>query len=455
MKIVMLGVNHRTAPLLLRERLALVGQNLDRVYDLLGRHRQVEVVALSTCNRSELYLADPEDGEGWDAQLSSVFAQCCSVGADELAGSLLLYSGDDAVRHLFHVAGGIDSMVLGEPQILGQVKRAYEEATRRGTVGPAFNTIFQEAIAAAKQVRHATAIGQGRVSIGSVAVDFARQIFHRFDDKTVVVVGAGELVKLILRHMAALSPAKTWVTNRSLDHARQLAGSFGTEDARPFDQLDDLLVEADIVLTGTGAAQPIMTADRFMPLLRRRKHRPLFLIDVALPRDIEPAVGELSDIYLYNLDDLQQVVAQTYEERSDEVEQCRSMLDHAAGECINEVQHRDIGQIIKMLRQKLHQIGRLEQQRTVNKIRIAPPDDMARLIEEHTQRLINKVLHLPLKALDRRHPDESLSEYAQALHKLFELDKELDRELDSFIKPVSKSITAQVAQLPSKPQSPS
>ena len=440
MKIVMLGVNHRTAALPLRERLALAGQKLEQVYDLIGpRHGQVETVVLSTCNRSELYLADLQDGQGWDAHLSGVFARCCGVDAHELAGSLLLHTGDDAVRHLFHVAGGIDSMVLGEPQILGQIKRAYEDAVRRGAVGPAFNVIFQNAIAAAKQVRHVTAIGRGRASVGSAAVDFARQIFQRFDDKTVVAVGAGELVKLILRHMAALSPAKTWITNRSFDHARQLAQTVGVEGARPFDQLDDLLVEADIVLTGTGAEQPIMTADRFGPLLRRRKHRPLFVIDVALPRDVEPAVGELSNIYLYNLDDLQQVVTQTYEDRHEHVEQCRSMLDHAAGECINEVQHRDIGQLIKTLRHKLHQIGHLEQQRTVNKLLSAPPDDMARLIEEHTHRLINKVLHLPLKALDRRHPDESLSQYAQALHKLFELDKTLDRELESVTEPAPKT----------------
>lgn len=432
MKILMLGVNHRTAGLSLRERIALYSEKLDRIFgDLQALFPAAELVVLSTCNRTEFYLADPEDKRSENTpattdQIIAFLASATGVDPGELAEVAVIHEDDEAVRHLFNVAAGLDSMVLGEAQILGQVRRAYQYANRRSATGPFLNKTFQTAIATAKQVRTQTGIGEGRVSVGSVAVDFARQIFERFEDKTIVAIGAGEIVKLMLRHLLTLNPAKLWVTNRTFERAEHLVQMLGisTEQgaARPFEHLDDLLVEADIVLTSTGAPMPIITGERFKPLRRRRKRRPLYLIDIALPRDVETSVGDLNDVYLYNLDHLQDVVTQSHAQRSNEVGQCEAMLAESVRVCMHEIRHRDVGQMIKALRHKLHEIGRTEQGRTVQKIASAAPKEVPRLIEEHSHRLINKVLHLPMKALDRREPDARLDDDASALRRLFGLD---------------------------------
>ena len=493
MKIIMLGLNHRTAKLALRERLAFTSNNVQPVYD--GVHQifpDVERVVLSTCNRTELYVAGPVErfgqhevpsangtlggsvssapgaqplqgnrhgtspphsppyqGGEWGGRIATklieYLADLCQVDVGELAEVLVNHEGENAVRHLFQVASGLDSMILGEPQILGQVKRAYEDAKQRNTVGPGLHQVFQHAIATSKQVRSRTGIGKGRVSVGSIAIDLARKIFERFNDKVVVCIGAGEMAKVMLRHFLELHPARLWLTNRSLDRALALAqtmqlvpsteaqvdtentgppaavmGEFG--GVRPFEQLDDLLVEADIVLTSTGAPEPIITARRFKPLMRRRRHRPLFMIDIALPRDIEEAVGSMGNVYLNNLDHLQSVVARTYEQRRDQLQACDSMITDAVRVCISEIEHRDISQMIKALRKKLHAIGGSEHERFVRKISHATPDELPKLVEEHSHRLINKVLHLPMKALGGRNTNAPLGDYASVLSRLFELD---------------------------------
>ena len=425
--ILMIGINHRSARLDLRERVALGGERLDGAFEQLrGQYPLMELVILSTCNRTELYVHRPAHEAPSSEQLADFLCRFCGVGTEELTAALINRENEQAVSHLFRVAGGLDSMVPGEPQVLGQVKRAYEDAHRRRAVGPILHKVFQSALAAGKRVRAETGIDEGRVSIGSAAVDFARQIFERFDDKVVVAVGAGEMAKVAIRHLRGLEPAKLWVTNRSPERARALADQFGlaphTGGVRAFEDLDHLLIEADIVLTSTGASEPIITARRFKPLVRRRRNRPLFLIDIALPRDVEPAVGSLRNVYLYDLDDLQQVVTATFSERNDHMRQCQDMLVEAARTCLHEIQHRDVGQLIRSLRHKLHGLARAEQERTARKIAAAPPEEVPQLLDEHAHRLINKILHVPLKMLDRRDTKTPLEFYAAALRGLFGLE---------------------------------
>lgn len=435
MRVLLLTANHRTAPLELRERLAIAPERMPEAIEFFRtRFPRSEIVLLSTCNRTEIYLARPAHEAPHHPELRSALAEFCSLPEPALQAAIITLDGEPAITHLLRVACGIDSMVVGEPQILGQVKRAYELASQNQSVGPVLHKLFQHAIATAKSIRHQTGIGDGRLSIGSVAVDFARQIFERFDDKTVVCIGAGQMAKLTLKHLLDLRPAKLWIANRSLPRADALAQNLELQQSgitggvRDLNALDQLLIEADIVLTSTGASHPVLTAARLKPLLKPRRYRPLFVIDIAVPRDVEPAVGDLSDVYLYNIDDLQSVVEQTRQQRGQQINHCQTLLEQATRVAMAQLQHRDVGQVIRQLRHKLHELGDVEQQRTLRKIAANLPPDQAQLVEEllaeHTHRLINKMLHLPLSQLDHRQADSSVAVYAAALRRLFNLPDE-------------------------------
>ena len=313
--------------------------------------------------------------------------------------------------------------------MLGQVRRAYADATERGRVGPVLHKLFQEAIAAAKRVRKDTGIDRGRVSVASVAVEFAKGVFEGFADKTVLAVGGGEATKAMVRRLIEQDARRVLVVNRTAERARRLADALGlTPDrggARPWDDLERLLVEADVVLTGTASSEPILTQRMLRRVVKKRRRRPLVLLDVAVPRDVEPAAGALSNVFLYNLDDLQDVVEQTMSKRGDQLAACETMALEAATACMAEVQHRDVGQLIRELRRRLHDIGDEERDRTRRKAQnLTPRDDEAleELLAEHTHRVINKILHLPLSQLDARDASRPLGFYAAALRRLFDLD---------------------------------
>lgn len=436
MKILTLSLNHTTAPVELRERVTLQGDRLSLAIDQIrSPHPMAETVIVSTCNRTEFYVARPAHDAPTFDDLIKILAEVSGASRDEISAASLRREGEQAVMHLFRVCSGLESMVLGEPQVLGQVRRAYEQAAAKQAVGPVLHKVFQQAIAVAKNVRTQTGIDSGRVSVGSVAVDFARRIFDTFSDKTVVGIGAGEMAKLSLKHMMGLKPARLWLANRTLSRAQALAHRMGLHaphgGVRPFDDLDVLLVEADIVITSTGADRPIITEHRFRPLVKRRRFRPIFIIDIALPRDVEPEVGTLSNVYLYNLDDLQKAVASTHTQRADEVHKCEAMLADAVQACVAEVQNRDIGRLIRALRVRLHEIAQAETDRTTRKLTAADTSaDVEALLREHTHRLVNKILHLPVSQLDRRNGDaerSGLGFYAAALRRLFDLHETENR----------------------------
>ncbi|MFP4143608.1 MAG: glutamyl-tRNA reductase [Phycisphaeraceae bacterium] len=431
MRILLLGTSHRTAPVALRERLAFSAETLEAVHlELRRRWPQAECVVLSTCNRTEIYVARPTHQPPGGEELRQFLAERCGVGIDDIRTGSIHREREEAVTHLFRVASGIDSMVVGEPQILGQVKRAYETATRCETVGPTLHRVFQQAFAAAKEVRTRTGIGEGAVSVGSVAADFARQIFSDFSQKTIVGIGAGEMAKLTLRHLRGLQPRRLWVVNRTRERAIRLADYLDVRPeaggARAWDDLDHLLIESDVVIASTGASQPILTAERVRAVQKRRRNRPLFLIDIAVPRDVADDVGSLTNVYLYNIDDLQQAVAANADERREQVEQCERYVREAAHDCLQQIQYRDIGQLIHQLRTRLHEIGDVEHERTVRKLARFTSDECTdeaeRIVAEHTRRVINKILHLPLTQLDNACSEAPLAFYAAALRRLFDLD---------------------------------
>jgi glutamyl-tRNA reductase len=403
MEIVLVGVNHKTAPVELREKLAFDADAAARALDeLRNRRADAEFVVLSTCNRVEVYAAGPHHRGPTADELADFLAGFHGVPGADIAGSLYRRRGEDAVKHLFLVAAGLDSMVLGESQIIGQVKEAWSAACLRQSVGKVFHRLFPAAFEAAKEIHTATGIGRGRVSVGSAAVDLVREIFSGFADKTALLIGAGKMGELTLRRLAELGIGRILVCNRSEQRGREVAGRFSAEFV-PFDEMYAALVQADIVLTGTGSREPIVRAAPLAEVVARRQFRTMFLIDIAVPRDVEPAAGELTSVYLYNIDDLRQIVDRRREQRMREVRRATAVIDRRAAEFLAWFESRDLGPLI----------GRLQEH-----VRAAADAELARLrarpgapvgpeweaVESAVRRASGRALHLmieQLKALAR------------------------------------------------------
>ena len=435
MRLLMLGFNHRTAPIELREALSFDPERAAKaIHDLRRAYPASECALLSTCNRTEFYLARPAHDPPTIEHLHEFVTAHTAANADAVRSTSIHREQEAAVTHLFRVGSGLDSMVLGESQILGQVKRAYELADGCGAVGPVLHRLFHGAITASKSVRRETGIDQGRTSVSSVAVAFAKNIFDHFNDKTVLAIGAGEMVKSALASLSRENPRRLLLINRThqraIDLAQQLGLTGSNHGARAWDDMDRLLIEADIVVSCTGANEPILTEARFKPLLKKRRGRPLFMLDLAVPRDLDPKIGALRNVYLYNLDDLQRAVEATESGRKEQVKEAESLLRRHIDRCMGEIRHRDVGRLVKQLRQRLQNIAEEEQQRTAKKLASlngqSTEQSVEDLLAQHNHRLVNKILHLPLSQLDRSDPDASLGFYAAALRRLFDLQDQPD-----------------------------
>ena len=429
-RLLLLGLNHATAPLGVREKVAFAGDGRDRAVEAMrAKFPDAEITLLSTCNRVELYAARAVHGHPRAEEIVEFLAEFHGIRTEEFAQHLYQKADRDVVAHLFTVASSLDSMVLGETQILGQVREAYDAARGLGATGTLLNPLFQRALAVGKEVMSATSIAEGRVSVASVAVDYARRIFDSFSDKCVLSIGAGEMASLVLQSFAQLAPKRMIVTNRSPDKAVELAAKFGGE-ALPFEGLNDHLVGADVVVSSTGATHPIITAAQIAALRKARRYRPMFLIDIALPRDVEAAVGDLENVYLYNIDDLQQVVAGTMDQRKDAVEAARAIVTKQVEAFVAWHRAREMGPVIDRLSKRYHQVAAEELQRTLNKLPNIGDAERAHL-EELTRRLVNKLLHDPISMLRRSEGTHGASgQYLHALEQLFRLENEGDEEAD-------------------------
>ncbi len=421
MHILCVGISHHTAGVELRERIAYSPGELPSVLTGLQQlFPHAELAMLFTCNRTELYVARPLHGHPRVEELIGYLADKAGVAAEQIGSAVYHHDNERAIRHLLRVAGSLDSMVVGEAQILGQVKQAYRAAQQAGTVGKVLHEVFQAALKTAKRIRTETGIGAGRMSISSVAVDFARHLFSRLDDKTVVCVGAGKMAELTVQHFLELRPRSLLVTNRSFRKAEQLATRLGGHPVA-FDSLDDHLVEADVVISSTGAQWPVVTAEWFRPLLRRRRFRPLFIIDIAVPRDFEPDVGQMANVYLYNVDALQAALAEGASHRNGQIAACEQIVEQTVAETYATIQNQDFAALIRQLRDQLHDIGRSENSRTRRRISQGDSEEVDKLIEEHTHRVVNKILHRPVSELGRETSSRAAM-YATALRRLFDLD---------------------------------
>lgn len=434
MHVTCLGISHKTADVALRERIAMNDAAVRAALaDARATWPSAECVIVSTCNRTELYLAAPRDERPDAAGVLGWLAGRAGIDPAALAEAAIHLDNERAIDHLMRVAAGLDSMVIGEDQVLAQVRSAYDTAVDCGAVGRVMHQLMQTAIAAGKRVRSETEIGSGRTSVASVAVEFARNLFAGFADKTVLTIGAGKMVELTLRHFAQLRPQRMLVCNRTAGKAEELANRFGAT-AVAFEKLADHLSEADVVISSTGAAEPIVTVAGYKPVLKRRRFRPAFLIDIAMPRDIEPSVGDLANVYLYNLDDLQQAIAEQMAMRNGQVSACEAIIAGASAEAHRAISTHDRADVIRDLRQAMFAIGEAETQRTLNKLseRVVDADERARIekaIAEHTHRVVNKILHRPLNTLGKGEAPDA-ARHAAALRKLFELDETEDETTD-------------------------
>lgn len=422
MKVQMIGCSHHNSSVAVRERLAFSpSQAATALEDFRSRYPSTEAVLLSTCNRVEFYTAseDPQSGPNHQ-QVAEFLADFHGVDLYEVFDDLFERTGEDVVRHLFTVAASLDSMVVGEPQILAQVKQAYQLATERNSTGPLTHAIFQAALRVARRVTSETTINQRRVSIPSVAVaDFAKQIFERFDDKRILVIGAGEMGEETLRYLVDEGARDVAVTNRSAERAAELAARWQGR-AVAWGELDQQLAVADLVISTTGAERPIVDRARFEPILAARYQRPLFVLDLAMPRDFEAAIGDCLGVYLYSIDDLRATCEQNRRERDQELPLAIKIIEQETAAFMAELYHRETGPIIRRLKQGWQKPKDDELKRLLNKL--PELDERARAeIAMSFERLVNKLLHPPLESLRDEAKTGTPAGLIEALKRLFQL----------------------------------
>jgi len=413
--LLLVGVSHKTAPVAVRERLTVDPDAIAAALaELTGLSPVREAVMLATCNRVELYVA-ADDADRAAAGLAEVLARRAGVAVADLAEHLYQHRDSAAVRHLFRVASSLDSLVVGEPQILGQTKQAYDAAVQHGAAGAVLRTCFEEgAFRVARRVRRETAIARNPVSVSSVAVDFARQVVGDFARRRVLIVGAGKMSELAAKTLRTHGATLT-VINRTRARAEELAKRFGA-DVADWNNLRDALVAADIVIASTGAQRPVLTIDLLTQVRKARRGRPLCLLDIAVPRDVEPSAGELDDVYLFDIDALQKQADEHRAERAEEAAEAEAVVEEELGRFVKRWRSRQLGPMVTALQTHFLGIARAEVQRASGGV--DEKERKARL--DLAEGMMKKILHLPMTALREADPDEVLS-MVQAVQRLFSL----------------------------------
>src|SRR5437763_7026124 len=412
MSLYALGLNHQTAPLAVRERVVFHVERLREALAELKRGLARESAILSTCNRTELYVAgdEPEAAAQW-------LARYHRFEPEGLSPYLYTLPREQAVRHAFRVASGLDSMVLGEPQILGQMKEAARAAESAGTLGTLLHKLFQRSFAVAKEVRSTTQVGAASVSMAAAAVRLAGRIFPSLKDQNVLFIGAGEMIELCATHFAAQGPARMTVANRTLERAEKLAHRFGARTME-LKALSDHLHEYDIIVSCTASSLPILGKGLVERALRARRRRPYFMVDLAVPRDIEPEAGELDDVFLYTLDDLGQVVSANLDTRRSAVAQAEAIIDTQVGQFMHWMRSRENVPLIRALRSRADEARREELERAVKAL--ARGEEPREVLDTLSQGLVNKLMHAPTQALNESAGDERRA-LAETLARLFRL----------------------------------
>ena len=416
-----LGINHKTASVAVRERVAFTPEQLvEALQQLCTLTSSREAAILSTCNRSELYI-EQETLEV--EQVLRWLADYHQLSLDELRACAYVHEDDGAVRHMMRVASGLDSMVLGEPQIFGQLKSAYAVAREAGTIGPLLGRLFQAAFSTAKQVRTDTAIGENPVSVAFAAVSLAKQIFSDLHRSQALLIGAGETISLVARHLHDQGVKRIVVANRTLERASQLAEQFGAH-AVLLSEIPDELVNSDIVISSTASQLPILGKGAVERALKLRKHKPIFMVDIAVPRDIEPEVGELDDIYLYSVDDLHEVIEENLKSRQGAAQLAEDMVLGGAGDFMLRLRELAAVDVLKSYRQ---QAERLRDDELAKAQRMLANGSAAEdVLLQLARGLTNKLLHAPSVQLKKMSAAGRLDALAMA-QELFALNEGADK----------------------------
>ena len=420
MTLVVAGLSHHTSDLALRERLAFPEDAIPKA--LMELRREIDgagAVILSTCNRSEIYANHAMDAGDLLAALRAFLARWHGLPDARFANALYGLREREAAGHLFRVASSLDSLVVGEGQILGQVHDAYQIALTEQATDKVINALFQKAFSVAKKVRDQSNIGSGKVSISSVAVDLAVSIFMDLSGKTVMVIGSGEMGELTLKSLVSRGVGHVMVVNRSLESAQFLAASYDGE-ATALDAIEDHLHRADIVISSTAAPGMVLHADQFQRALRRRNSEPMFVIDIAVPRDIDPAVNAIDNVYLYDLDDLQEVADRNLEARRAEVDRCLIMVDEGADQFVKWLNSLAAEPTIKSLSSELHAIRERELAKTLAGLPDLDPKTRAE-VEYLTKRIVNNILQQPMSQLKQEVHHEDAGSVLQLVKRLFGL----------------------------------
>lgn len=419
MNIVVVGLSHKTASVDIREKVAFAPTQMEKpLRTLLALEDIAEAIIVSTCNRVEIYIST-RDIAGGMARVKRFLADYHGIAPETLEPHLYAHHGEAAIRHVFRVASSLDSMVVGEPQILGQIKTAYGYAAEFKTSGIILNRFLHKAFSVAKRVRTETKIASSAVSVSFAAVELARKIFGDLSDKTVMLIGAGEMCELAAKHFLNNGVRGVMVTNRTYERAVKLAEEFEGKPVQ-FEDLFDQLHKADIVLSSTGATQFIIKPRDVEEVIRRRKLKPMFFIDIAVPRDIDPKVNNVENVYLYDMDDLQGVVASNLQQRAEEAKKAEAIIDEEIGQFHKWLSNLEVTPTIVALRSKFEETRKAELEKTLASWKDIPPDGAKRL-DALTAAIINKLLHPPTATLKRAGQGGRTDLYVDALRTLFDI----------------------------------
>jgi len=400
MSIITLGLNHKTAPVSIRERLAFSPENLASAVKSLSALENIkEAAILSTCNRTELYCATDNDetlNKQAIEQIVEWLSQFHNLNSTEFNEHLYTHRHEDSIRHALQVACGLDSLVLGEPQILGQMKQAYAQANEQGTMGSLLGKLFQHSFSVAKQVRTDTAIGSSPVSVAFAAVSLSKQIFGDLNEHTALMIGAGETIELAARHLQSNNIKHMIIANRSVDKGQALADQFDGE-AIALPQIPDYLHKADIVISSTASPLPILGKGAVEKALKKRKHKPIFMCDIAVPRDVEAEVNDLDDVFLYTVDDLHEIIQENIESRQEAAEQAHEIIENQVDDFLNWERALDSVEVIRDIRENAEVISNEILQKAQAQLAQGKSPDEALAFLART--LTNKLLHQPSATL--------------------------------------------------------
>jgi len=416
MFLTVLGINHRTAPVEVRGQVAFPSEQLARALaELRALDGVHEAAILSTCNRTEIYCTRD------DASFEEIADWLCrfhQLEPGHLQPHFYIHREDDAVRHILRVAAGLDSMILGEPQILGQMKDAYQQAVKAGSIGTLVNRLFQHTFSVAKQVRTDTAIGASPVSVAFAAVSLARQIFGKLENQTALLIGAGETIELATRHLHEQGTGKLIIANRTVARAHDLAAQFDGYGIG-LNEIPAHLAEADIVISSTGSSVPIITREMAEAALKKRKHRPVFMVDIAVPRDIDADVARLDDVYLYSIDDLKQVIEEGQRSREEAALQAEEIIDGQVERFMAWMRSLDAIPVLRAYRDYAQMLGKEELKKASRQLEHGKPPQ--EVIETLTRNLVKKLTHNPSVNL-RDAAAEGETGLLEAVRRLFHLD---------------------------------